>query len=201
LKIKKNKFLCLNWIYCNSNCYKARWGWIALKLFQWTSSPQTQKAILWIVILNTAQSQDRPSISLRIRQHLQPWELINCLKQNTSAETKSKSVIKKFPTVHGTVPFINMFTSLQLVSCPEQNKSSPYPRTLLHMIQFNIIIWSTTPHVSKQQLHFMVLFIVIALKIVKLTFWTVISWRIRTSACCTSLPNYLKIQLNKVGIV
>ncbi len=65
--------------------------------------------------------------------------------EEPSVETKSNSVIKKFPTFYRTITFINMFTSLHLVSYPEQNKSSPYPRTLLHKIQFNIIIQYTHP--------------------------------------------------------
>jgi len=131
--------LCLNWIDCNSNCYKAQQGLIPLKIINWSSSPQTQKDILCTVIQNTAQSEDRTSILLRISHYLQSWVLINFLEKNPSAETKINKVIKKFSTSHGNVTFINMFTSLQLVSWPEQNKSIPYTRTPLHKIQFNIV--------------------------------------------------------------
>jgi hypothetical protein len=65
------------------------------------------------------------------------------LEQNISAGTKSNSVTKTFPTSHGTITSIKMFTKLRIFSYPELNKSSPYPRTLVHTVQFNIITYST----------------------------------------------------------
>jgi len=53
-------------------------------------------------------------------------------------------------------------------------------------------------HVSKQQLHFMALIIVVTLENFTLrTLWSVIFWSIWTSASCASLPHYLKMSWTK----